>query len=76
MNTIILASALACLPVVKDNESGKPWNKHDAKIIKQYTYRCGEIFPGAPCVSMVVKKEERVYWIICGPEKAVIEKLN
>ena len=43
-----------------------PLNTDDLNALKAATKRCAEIYPEAPCLKKFIKKEERVFWAICG----------
>jgi len=45
------------------------WSDHDKYILNTAKQRCGEKFPEAPCLTTFVKKEELVYWAICGEKE-------
>jgi len=57
-----------CLAAVLINISGFDWDKHDKKIFKRAEYVCAndKRYEDTPCVRKFIKKEERVYNVICG----------
>lgn len=76
MTPFLLAAALSCPPIIQENQADNKWSNHDRKILESYKARCGEVFPEAPCVAMIVKREARVYWVICGATSNVRKELN
>jgi hypothetical protein len=45
------------------------WTNDDKANLIVASRRCGEIFPDAECLHIFIKKEERIYNIICGSRK-------
>ncbi len=45
------------------------WTPNDAEELKIATKRCATIYPEAPCLKKLVKKEDHNYWAICGEAK-------
>lgn len=43
------------------------WNDHDKKILRFYQSPkgCKRVYPDAPCLKKIIKREERNYWVIC-----------
>lgn len=63
------ALVMACVAPIILNQSGTDWNDHDNKILEKYRTRCGKVFKDSPCLKTFIKKEEQVYWVICGYDK-------
>jgi len=60
VNLICIATILVNISLV---------NKDDVNALTAATKRCSEIYPEAPCLKKFIKREERVYWAICGESK-------
>ena len=54
----------------------EPMSKDDTNALKTATNNCSKYFPEAPCLKKFIKREELVYWAICGAknEKASLSK--
>jgi hypothetical protein len=72
---LFLLAALSCPPIIQENQTELSWGEKDKAIADQYRSRCGDVFPEAPCVAMIIKREKQVYWVICGAEKSVKDRL-
>jgi len=46
-----------------------PLNIDDRNALKTATQNCSKYYPEAPCLKKFIKKEELVYWAICGEKK-------
>jgi len=43
-----------------------PLTIQETESLQQAKARCGEIFPDAPCLKSFEKREENIFWAICG----------
>ena len=62
---------IICATTIFLNTSGLDWNKHDTKIYKRAKHVCStdkRYKDTNPCVKKFIKKEARVYNVICGAE--------
>jgi len=47
-----------------------PLTDHDKRAIKQAPKTCAKLYPDAPCLKKLIKKEDGVYNAICGEAKS------
>lgn len=68
MLTNLITTFLVCgvTSVVNHTEV---WSEHDQIVLDTAKERCKFYYPEAPCLKVFYKKEEKVYWSVCGEEK-------
>jgi hypothetical protein len=62
---VSLVWASNCPPTKIVNHTSE-WNDVDQKSLKSASERCVIKYPDSPCLKTFVKREEQVYWAICG----------
>jgi len=68
VEALLLLAALNCsVPQIVNRTS--EWIELDRRHLTQAVKRCPEIDKDYPCVKVFVKKEDRVYNVICGGQK-------
>ena len=63
--------SLLCAATLWINTTNEPWTKHDIKIYKRASHVCStdsRYKDTHPCVAKFIKKDIRVYYVLCGPQ--------
>jgi hypothetical protein len=64
---LIIASMLSgTCPEVREIGFDSPLTKDEQQSLAHAKVRCGELYPEAPCLKSFEKREEGVFWAICG----------
>lgn len=64
-----------CIAVVIVNLTGI-WNKQDQQTLDRAQTRCAQLYPEAPCLKKLIKKDESTYNAICGERQTKWMALN
>jgi hypothetical protein len=60
--------ALSC-PETKLIGFDAPLTEQEIESLNHAKKRCAEIYPESPCLKSFEKREEQVFWAICGGEE-------
>lgn len=59
---------LLCIPTQMINNTHYAWNQDDYRSMKQASITCKMQYKNDPCLKKFIKKEQYVFWAICGKE--------
>jgi hypothetical protein len=66
---LLMLAQLHCPTTKIVDLKGTEWVQRDYAALKTASRRCGEIYPGNPCLITFTKVEEGTYRAICGQKR-------